>query len=100
MQQTSYARKIALTAMASAEPAADWNGANNKAILSLPEWPLANIRAIGSQEAEQPSIKLAYWDASVDVRTLFVSKAENSFLESKRETSPPLRPRRLREKSR
>lgn len=85
--KTSYARKIALTAMASAEPAADWNGASNKAILTLPESPLANIWAIGGQEAEQPGIKLAYWDASIDAHTLFVPKAEKSFLESKQETS-------------
>src|SRR6476661_7060913 len=84
--KTSYARKIALTAMASAEPVADWNGASNKAILTLPESPLAIIWAIGGQEAEQPSVKLAYWDASIDAHTLFVPKAEKSFLETKQET--------------
>jgi predicted transglutaminase-like cysteine proteinase len=85
--KTSTARKIALTAMASAEAPADWDGANNKAILTVPEWPLANVWAIGARETAQANIKLAYWDASVDAQTLFIPKAESSFLESKRETS-------------
>jgi predicted transglutaminase-like cysteine proteinase len=97
--KTSTARKIALTAMASAEAPADWGGANNKAILTLPEWPLANIWAVGARETAQANIKLAYWDASVDAQTLFVPKAENSFLNTKRETprslSAPEAPRKI-----
>lgn len=81
------ARKIALSAMASAEAATDWNGANNKAVLGLPEWPLANIWAIGGQEADQSNIKLAYWDASVDSQTLFAPKAEGGFPGAKQEAS-------------
>jgi predicted transglutaminase-like cysteine proteinase len=88
--KTNIARKIALTAMASADPAADWDGSNNKAVLTLPESPLANIWTIGAQEAGQANVNLAYWDASVDPQTLFVPKAEISFLESKQEMSRSL----------
>jgi predicted transglutaminase-like cysteine proteinase len=85
--KTSSARKIALTAMASAEPATDWGGATNKAILSFPESPIANIWTIGWQEPDEPNVKLAYWDASIDSHSLFVPKAESGFPGAKREAS-------------
>jgi predicted transglutaminase-like cysteine proteinase len=95
----SNAHKIALTAMASAGPAVDWAGSNNKAITSIQEWPLAKIWTIGSQEADQASIKLAYWDASVDARNLFAAKADSSFVETTREASAaasvPKSPRKI-----
>ena len=83
----SSARKIALTAMASAEPAVDWHGANNKAIVSLQEWPRISIWARAGEEAGQAS-KLAYWDATVDARSLFAAKAEIAFTKAKPEASP------------
>jgi predicted transglutaminase-like cysteine proteinase len=83
----SSARKIALTAMASAEAAVDWNGRNNKAITAVQEWPLAKIWTIGSQKADQASIKLAYWDGSVDAGNLFAAKADDSFAEPTQEAS-------------
>jgi predicted transglutaminase-like cysteine proteinase len=85
--KTSAARKIALTAMASAEAEVDWNGTSNKAILTLAEWPAAKIWPIGAGDAGRANIKLAYWDASVDVQTLFVGAAESSFVATKRERS-------------
>jgi predicted transglutaminase-like cysteine proteinase len=84
--KTSTARKIALTAMASADPAADWEGAKNKPVLTLPEGPAATIWSLGGEETGQANITLAYWDASVNAQTLFMPKAENSFLETKGET--------------
>lgn len=82
----SDARKIALTAMASAAPAVDWDGANNSGVMSMRDWPIANIW-MGRQEAEQAGTTLAYWDATLDVQSLFIAKAENGFLEAKQEAS-------------
>ena len=84
--KTSNARKIALTAMASAEPAIDWDGSHNKPILSLPEWPLAHVWTIGGRETDQAGVKPAYWDASVDAGSLFAPKVEG-FAGAKREAS-------------
>jgi predicted transglutaminase-like cysteine proteinase len=83
----SAARKIALTAMASAEPAADWKGTNNQAIMSLQEWPLAKIWIAGAQEIEQPRITLAYWGGSVDAHSVFIPKAAKGFAEAKGEVA-------------
>jgi predicted transglutaminase-like cysteine proteinase len=96
--KTSNARKIALTAMASAGPAIDWDGSHNKPILSLQEWPLAHVWTIGGRETEQAGVKLAYWDASVDARSLFAPKVEG-FAGAKREAprtvSIPDAPRKI-----
>ena len=83
----SNARKIALTAMASAAPAVDWDGANNSGIMAMHDWPIANIWMAGGQEAEQASTTLVYWDATFDVQSLFIPKAENGFLEAKQDAS-------------
>jgi predicted transglutaminase-like cysteine proteinase len=84
--KSGNARKIALTAMASAPPAVNWYGANNRAIMAMQDWPISNIWMAGSEEGEQASATLAYWDASLDVASLFIPKAEISFVEAK-ETS-------------
>ena len=73
--------------MASAAPAVDWDGANNSGIMTMQDWPTANIWMAGRQEAEQASTTLAYWDATFDVQSLFIAKAENGFLEAKQEAS-------------
>jgi predicted transglutaminase-like cysteine proteinase len=83
----SNARKIALTAMASAPPAVDWNGANNSAIMAMQDWPISNIWMAGVREAEQASTTPAYWHASIDARSLFDPKAENGFSKAKQEAS-------------
>jgi predicted transglutaminase-like cysteine proteinase len=80
--KASNARKIALTAMASAAPAVDWDGANNSGIV-----PIANIWMAGGQEAEQANTTPAYWDATFDVQRWFIPKAENGFLEAKQDAS-------------
>ena len=69
--------------MASAAPAVDWDGANNSGIMAMHDWPTANIWMAGGQEAEQASTTLAYWDATLDVQSLFIAKAENGFMEAK-----------------
>jgi predicted transglutaminase-like cysteine proteinase len=83
----SNAKKIALTAMASAEPAVDWSGSNNNPVIAFSEWPVAKIWTIGPQQADQANVKVAYWDASLDAHSLPVPKAETTFLEPKREAS-------------
>jgi predicted transglutaminase-like cysteine proteinase len=83
----SNARKIALTAMASAAPAVDWDGANNSGIVAMQDWPVANIWMAGGQEAEQANTTPDYWDATFDVQSLFIPKAENGFLEAKQDAS-------------
>jgi predicted transglutaminase-like cysteine proteinase len=85
--KASNARKIALTAMASAAPAVDWDGANNSGVVAMQDWPIANIWMAGGQEAEQANITPAYWDATFDVQSLFIPKAENGFLEAKQDAS-------------
>ena len=81
----SNARKIALTAMASAQPTPDWNGSNSRAFLAMENWSLAPVWMTGGRNAEQASTTLAYWDASFDVRSLFIPKVETGFLEAKQE---------------
>ncbi|HET7681307.1 MAG TPA: transglutaminase-like cysteine peptidase [Xanthobacteraceae bacterium] len=79
----SNARKIALTAMASAQPAVDWDGANNSAIMAMQDWPISIIWMAGGQDAEQASTTAAYWDASLDVASVFVPTAGIGFAEAK-----------------
>lgn len=71
----SIARKIALTAMASAEPAVDWNGSKNKAVTG----PLAHIWMIGGEQPAQTDTKMAYWHESLELRSLPAAKAQSAF---------------------
>jgi predicted transglutaminase-like cysteine proteinase len=86
--KSTSARKIALTAMASANPAADWDGANNKPIMTIQDWPLNDIWTLGEPQDSDAGIKLAYWDASLDAGSWLAPKADGSFPEVKGEASP------------